>query len=222
MNDSEIIQTALMQKAARVYDKVNPYLSRLGIKDYYAGGGCFADVVNDYDIFPVVDGGLILKSFHTHADFVVLYRSSNATTIKGKDIIIQLCQYYHPSLQHLVDSFDFIHCQIGMHVQDGALKAGYCSDAYVMYKMTGTSGYTTSAYPLSSLFRCFKYHDRGTLTGRAWRMAVIKILSDIVARGFGSYKDFKDQMDAVDLHYTEDDFDYAELMRLFNLLGGKK
>ena len=53
----------------------------------------------------------------------------------------------------------------------------------------------------------------------------MNILGDIVERGFHDYQDFKDQLDAVDLGLLTEDFkqvDNADLMKLFELLTGKK
>ena len=47
------------------------------------------------------------------------------------------------------------------------------------------------------------------------REVAVKILIDIIKRGFINYKDFKDQLNAIDLAYVEDN---DELMELFNLL----
>lgn len=219
-SDSNIVQGALIRKSTLVYDRINKYLVVLGIRNYYAGGGCFADTVNDYDIFPVKQLPFD-KPIHLPKGYTLIYQGANAMTLEVDGIRIQLCSFTQASLKELVESFDFVHCQIGMHVQDCRLYQGYCSDAYLEYRITGISGYTESEYPLSSLFRLFKYHDRGVLTGRAWRTSVVRILNNIIRRGFHSYADFKAQMDAVDLHYTEDDFEHADLMELLDLLGNK-
>jgi hypothetical protein len=66
--------------------------------------------------------------------------------------------------------------------------------------------------------RLTKYAKRDHFPGRAYIPSIINILMDIIRRGFTSYDDFKDQLDAVDLGLVEKDLRGCDLRGLFDLL----
>lgn len=76
-------------------------------------------------------------------------------------------------------------------------------DAWVEYRITRQSTYTGSEYPLSSLIRLNKYVKRDIIKGKSYTIEVLKILNDIIKRGYTDYRDFKNQLDAVDLLLLE-------------------
>ena len=203
----------------KVHDKAHYHSTKLkslmeiaNINRYYMAGGCFQKVVHDIDLFPIQPNdfdGII----HDLKDYIV-FSSANAITVKYNDLIVQFCRYYHNSLKELVDSFDFAHCQIGAEINYKThVEKIYYSDKYVDWKMTDEDEYCGTDYPLASLIRSYKYKE--TFLGKNYKREVIKILTDIIKRGFDNYKDFKDQLDAVDLAYFEDN---EELLELFELL----
>lgn len=183
------------------------------IKNYYMAGGCFQKTINDYDLFPVNQNDFdnIIEKLHEHVSFI----SKNAITVKYNNITVQFCKYHHSSLKELVDSFDFAHCQIGAKIINHTqLEAVYYSTNYVEWKLTDDDFYTGSEYPLSSLFRIFKYKEK-FLQGN-YKKEVIKVLIDIISRGYEDYDDFKDQLDAIDLAYIEDSNKCKELFTLLS------
>ena len=93
----------------------------------------------------------------------------------------------------------------------------YYTEDYVNAKLSKDSWFIGSEYPLSSLLRLNKYDSRGDISKSRQVMSSLKILERIVDRGFDSYEDFKDQIDAVDLGLLESDFDDANKRILVNL-----
>ena len=75
-----------------------------------------------------------------------------------------------------------------------------------------------SQYPLASLIRLNKYVKQGAFGGKAYIPSALNILMVVIERGFKSYDDYKDQLDAVDLGLVERDVAGVNFMRLFNLL----
>jgi hypothetical protein len=120
-----------------------------------------------------------------------------------------------PTLKELVNSFDFAHVQVGVRFGGNGepphVDGVYFSDDFVSSNVERGTYYTGSEYPTSSLVRMGKYSSRGKFSKKEYLMSTLKILSDIVNRGFRDYDDFKDQMDAIDLGLSE----YAECYNLF-------
>ncbi|MGI9570363.1 MAG: hypothetical protein ACR2PH_11640 [Desulfobulbia bacterium] len=159
----------------------------------------------------------------------IICGTKNAVTTKittnDKTYIVQFCNYNHPSLESLVNSFDFSHVQIGAHIIDKCVGDIYYTDAYLSSKLAETSEYTGSEYPLASLMRSFKYHKRGDFAGKSYLFTTLSILNDIVERGINGYDDFRDQLDAVDLGLIPDDLNNLNedlLLALYNNLSGNK
>lgn len=127
--------------------------------------------------------------------------------------VIQFCKYYKTTLHELVESFDFSHCQVGVEYrtveENGSFKTPVIqctdwTDSWVKYRITGRSTYTGSEYPLSSLIRLNKYVKRDIIIkGKSYTVEALKILADIISRGYIDYPDFKNQLDAVDLMLLE-------------------
>lgn len=185
--------------------------------DFRVAGGCFMDgTPNDYDVYPAFGVAFDHDNIRKRLDSLkgeVVCESKNALTVKVKGKVVQFCRHYRTTLFELVKSFDFSHCQVGVEYKtrengDG----GYATplvdsvewtDDWLMYRLNGRSSYTGSEYPLSSLIRLNKYVKRDIIKGRSYIVEVLKILQDIVKRGYIDYADFKDQLDAVDLLLLE-------------------
>jgi len=135
-------------------------------------------------------------------DFII-YTTRNAVSLRFNGKVVQLCKYYKSSLEELLLSFDFAHIQAGFEVKfdKGVITAGDLLVTYdcMLAHFKKTTWYTGSEYPLSSLLRLFKYAKRLNLPSKVIRLEAIKIVTDIMTRGFYSYEDLKDQLDAVDL-----------------------
>lgn len=182
------------------------------IDNYYMAGGCFHKVIHDYDIFPINKDDF--NKVCTKLNNYIVFKSKNAITVHYDGITIQFCKYHHNSLKELVDSFDFAHCQIGAEINSFTQVVDtYASQNYIDWKMTDEDVYTGSEYPLSSLIRTYKYKDN--FLGRNYKRETVQILIDLIKRGFEDYQDFKDQLDAIDLAYMEDN---EKLRELFELL----
>jgi hypothetical protein len=137
--------------------------------------------------------------------YKLLAKTRNAVTVKllAKDQVVQFCSYQKPSLTELVKSFDFSHIQVGIEFtgdkEPPHADAVYYTDDFVLANVKRRTVYTGSEYPLSSLVRLFKYAKRDKLTRIGVAQAVMKILTDVLERGYENYDDFKSQIDAVDL-----------------------
>ena len=209
----------------RMYGRLNklffPLARILGedAKYYVCGNSCKAATPNDYDIYSV-DKPFNLDVIEQHIkvkgyDIKVICKTKNALTISIDGVVVQFCSYYKDSLEELVESFDYAHIQVGVKVESewcmddddifytyasSCITQVYVSSAYIESHTLGTTWFTGSEYPLSSLIRHAKYNNRGNfVTKSESTSAIIQILTAIIQRGFRSYEDFKDQLAAVDL-----------------------
>lgn len=195
----------------------------LRIKKFYlAGNSLNINKPNDLDMyFDTYIDWEISKRVVEKYGAVVLYQSKNALTFKVDGIAIQFCRYTKPSLKELVESFDYAHVKVGVQFEyDKELKLtdAYVSNDYIQAKLLDSTFYTGSEYPLSSLMRMFKYVERGDYVGKSYRKDVLKILSEIIERGYVDYEDFKDQLDAIDLAMVDE---CDEAMTYYNTCYGK-
>lgn len=204
-------ETKIENQAKNNAFKLLNVMKLANISDYYMAGGCFHKVIHDYDIFPINKDDFN-KITDKLIDYIV-FKSKNAITVRYNDITVQFCKYHHNSLKELVDSFDFSHCQIGAEINNFTqVEDTYASQNYIDWKMTEEDVYTGSEYPLSSLIRTYKYKDN--FLGQNYKRETIQILIDLIKRGFEDYQDFKDQLDAIDLAYMEDNDKLKELFEL--------
>jgi len=230
---------------SRVYKLVDidtlEFLKKAGIFNFRIGGSSLiarkGEPINDVDIFPTVSPDEKKVIAAAKANFALVCATKNAITFRhmatGK--IVQLCNFHHDSLSNLIRSFDFAHIQVGAEVEIGNkdgfevitnVKVAYTQN-FVDSRMLGDSWYTgrelnaikgTKHYPLASLIRLFKYHERGLIGKGKLIWAVINIVAEIGERGFADYEDFKDQLDAVDLMIVPgkfEDIQHGTFMRLF-------
>lgn len=196
-----IIKSRLEERLKDIdFSELKPGLTEV----YVAGNSLNKLSPNDFDVFPVSPGDFDNLIFDKA---VLLSKTRNATTVKYEDKVIQFCNYHYPSLKKLVDSFDFAHIKIGARVKNNYVEELYMSEDYKIARLTEGSYYTKSEYPTSSLVRLFKYERRGDFSGNRHIIEALKILTDISIRGFKSYDDFKDQLDAVDLGLVPEDLD---------------
>lgn len=211
----EKISAELIKRAKRLdYEDVYEILDREPF--ILAGGALCGDPINDFDIYPVHGHPFRIRADIPSADgmrdrFVVLSHTKNALTVRlsKSGQVVQFCNYMKDSLKDLVESFDY------SHIQAGCLFPGNCcwpniddvyfTDAFIVASVSRLTEYVGSDYPLSSLIRCAKYLNRGRLTRAGAGRVVIKVLTDILERGFVDYEDFKDQLDAIDLGMADID-----------------
>jgi hypothetical protein len=207
--------------------------------EFVIAGGCMIDDITDIDIFPVDDFPML--HITGSRDGKIVSETRNATTWTGYRYPLQLCNYRKKTLAELVNSFDFTHIQVGARIRiapsliEDALPAYsveevYYTENWISARCFRKSQYTGSNYPLSSLIRMHKYLKKGYLQEKDRLPTTLKILNDVVKRGFTSYDDFKDQLDAVDLGLLPEDFkdlEKDELKELYEhllkpTLGGTK
>ncbi|WP_405325623.1 hypothetical protein [Fibrobacter sp.] len=185
---------ARMPFAQKIYDAVGSF--------YVAGNSLNEEAPNDFDIYPVWRNQFDDVRSKIGEDNVVCV-TKNAVTAKIDGRTVQFCNYFKPSLEELLKSFDFAHVQVGARFTK-ALNGSPISHVdftpdWLVAKSTGQTFYTHSEYPISSLVRINKYIKRGNYIGKSYIRDVIRILTDILNRGIEDYEDFKDQLDAIDL-----------------------
>ncbi len=165
----------------------------LGDKIYIAGGAMISSEPNDIDIYissaidyPSLKQELLL------ANATIISDTNNALTIKLNHHTIQFCYSWKEELKELIESFDFAHIKLGAccYLKQTAIEL-YFSKDYETATLIGSSFYTGSEYPLSSFIRILKYIKRGFFSGKSYIPELIKILSDIIQRGYTDHEDLK-------------------------------
>ena len=206
---------------SRIARRIHPLRAILGQHanmHFWVAGGALIRDGNDVDLFcptewPKIDWSTV----------EVVSESKNARTVVVGDAVFQFCNYRKPTLDELLKSFDFAHCQVGCDVKvtgsgNFVVDGVRGTDAYINSRWANTSWFTGSEYPLSSLIRIHKYYANGILTKGAAIRSTIDALEAVVRRGFNGYDDFKDQLDAVDyLGLLPDDMENVEKSSLTNL-----
>lgn len=187
--------------------------------EFIVGGNCLnTSQPNDYDLFPCTPTFVLdIKN----KEYTPVFNTKNATTYNIDGTLIQFCNYHKTTIKELVESFDFAHIKIGAKIKCRwfnklleIIDIDLCiSDDWLNAKLTDESYYTGSEYPLSSLIRLNKYYKRGDLKRKG--LNTVLILTDIIKRGFANYPDFKDQVEAVDLVYSENGGELFNLYRNF-------
>jgi len=182
---------------------------------FIAGNSLNRKKFSDIDIFPKGDNIISVACDN------IIVKTKNATTYKNNDIILQVCDYRHLSLESLVNSFDFAHVQIGAEVKNIVLTDVYFTENFKKYKIIEDSTFIDTEYPLSSLIRLGKYYKKNEITKGSYIYSCLTILSAIIKRGFIDYVDFKGQLDAVDLGLLPEqlsDVKHVNIKELFELL----
>ena len=233
--NNDYIKERISERISRRLKNITYNLVNLVDGDFYkfyvAGNSLNKSKPNDFDIYPVTECrfGVTLDSAKK-LGCTILSETRNSTTIRlSSGVIIQLCDYYKPSLEELVKSFDYSHIQVGAElVVDEAdfnsysVEEVYFTEEYITSHVLETTWYTGSEYPISSLIRAFKYNKRENFSGNSYIVSVLNILNDIISRGVGNYDDFKDQLDAVDLQLLSggnfDEVNSEMLTTLYNSL----
>lgn len=218
------IKARLDARLKNLYSAIAILLSYDHTDYIIAGNSLNAAKPNDFDIYPddsSFDFKAIKKRVQAFAGAYVVWESRNALTINLDGHVLQFCDYSKHTIAQLIESFDFAHIQIGamIHIcwepgdpEDGGgyknsfIQSIWTTEDYRNAHIIGTTWYTGSAYPLSSLIRCIKYAQRGTYANKhEYKVDVLKILTDIINRGYIDYDDYKDQLSAIDLMLLEPD-----------------
>ena len=208
------IRKAMKKRILKKLDSIKDLLVEISGKGFFVAGGAFDKSHTDIDLYPLPN-----ESFSTPSDDILKKTNSklladtrNAITISHNNETVQLCNYKKGNLKGLVESFDFAHIKIGAKVATKStgwfnIEQVYASDDFLTARAIGSTFFTGSEYPLSSLVRILKYWKRGWFAGNSHIAAIISTVAATVTRGFHGYEDFKDQMDAVDLMLVPNDID---------------
>ena len=213
----DVIRERMDTRLKSVYSAIAICLSYQYHYDGYfvAGNSCNAAAPHDFDIYPW-GNNFNFEEIKLRIEYVgghVVTKTRNALTVNINGSIIQFCNYNKHDLVTLIESFDFAHIQVGVAISINWDSDGYKSSTikYVEYTdnwqrahMLETTWYTGSDYPLSSLLRTVKYFQRGAYANKfEYKKDIINILNNIISRGYEDYKDFKDQLAAIDLLLLE-------------------
>lgn len=215
-----VIAREVEKRATKVLHAIQRYWKDAEPFRCVIAGGCLnANMVRDVDLFPLDE--------IPEPGARVLAKSKNASTYAAEPWPIQVCKYREPSVEDLIESFDFAHVQVGAELRLGketeVVRVCFTA-AFIEAAAAQTSWFTGSRYPLSSLIRAGKYYPE-RMPRAAYIRAVIGALIATVERRFSSWDDFKDQIDAVDLGLLNDEqreVGAADLKKLFGLLGEGK
>jgi hypothetical protein len=205
------------------------------VKQFYiAGNSLNKDNPNDIDIFPIdkvkfnIENEFFTNLQGKKESITIISETKNAITTHiycdNQTYTVQFCNYFHNSLKDLVDSFDFSHVQVGAEIISGkSIRESqiYFTEAYMKSKLSQSTEFVGSKYPLSSLLRTFKYEKRGDFAGKSYMISVFRIVEAIIRRGFNNYNDFKEQLDSVDLGLVPEQLDELtrnDLINLFEVL----
>lgn len=218
------IKARLDARLKNLYSAIAILLSYEHTDYIIAGNSLNVAKPNDFDIYPddnTFDFKAIKKRVPSFDNAYVVCESRNALTISLDGHVLQFCNYSKHTVMQLIESFDFAHIQIGavIHIcwepgepEDGGgyknsfIQSVWTTNDYTNAHIIGTTWYTGSAYPLSSLIRCVKYAQRGTYANKhEYKVDVLKILTDIIDQGYSDYADYKDQLSAIDLMLLEPD-----------------
>lgn len=177
---TEIIKQAIHDRmAARLrYIEFVEFMNELDLTSaYICGNACNAAKPNDYDVYltPEEVAEFRHKKLEDLKDIKVASKTKNSITFIFKEsTVIQVCTYNKPSLQELINSFDFSYCRVGVAVsidrETDWLKIDEVAitDEYIQYLASGTTEYVASEYPMSSLIRVVKTNEKGLFNGRSY------------------------------------------------------
>lgn len=221
-NIKEIITSRMALRLKDIFSAIAICLSYDYDGYFVAGNSCNAAAPHDFDIYPWgnkfdFDG---IKSRIKSVGGYVVIETHNALTVNIGGKVVQFCNYRKPDLISLIESFDFAHIQIGIAVEIewrpgeyeddrggyeySTIKHVEFTDNWQRAHMLETTWYTGSEYPLSSLLRLNKYMQRGCYANKhESKKDVLRILNDIISRGYKDYEDYKDQLAAIDLLLLE-------------------
>lgn len=224
MNDLEQkIMSRMDKRLKNLFSGIAIALSYNNSGYYIAGNSCNAAAPNDYDLYPLKGEDFDFDGIRSRVESVngfVICETKNALTCNISGKVVQFCKYKKESLYKLVESFDFAHIQIGCRVcikwrpgdfEDDPGGYEYSTIKEIAYTpdweqahLLETTWYTGSEYPLSSLIRTVKYFQRGAYANKhEYKVDILNILCDIIARGYKDYPDYKDQLAAIDLLLLE-------------------
>lgn len=213
-------QVAVLKERSKRLKAPDEIARILGGRGFMLAGGALTkdDSPKDFDIYGV--GRAIQVADLKWRVGPLLSKSSNAITAEVEGQVVQFCSYCKETPQKTIEAFDFAHCQAGAVFDgNGELKEVVATDAFWVSEEVGATWYTGSEYPLSSLMRCMKFHKRGLFRDNAHKVSALRILLDIVRRGFRDEGDFLDQCASVSETFCELNGDDAD--ELFELLKKK-
>ena len=198
-----IEQTGILKERASRLKVAKKVGEIVGGRFLLAGGALTKDdSPKDFDIYgvdePLTIPDIEWRLLEDRSIGGYLSKTANAITARILGQVVQFCTYHKPTPQETVEAFDFAHCMAGaVFSASGEVQEVVATSDFWQSEEAGTTWYTESEYPLSSLMRCMKFHKRGMFKDNDYKPAALRILYDIVERGFKDYYDFLDQCASV-------------------------
>src|SRR6478609_3241789 len=145
-----------------------------------AGSSVASDTIRDIDVYPT---DIAEFKIPKTGNVTCVSETKNATTVRTSNgVIVQYCNYRKPTLEALLESFDFAHIQAGAKISSGEVVEVRWTDSYLYSCAAGSSYFTGSEYPSASLVRLLKYYKREEISERHAMGAAFAIVSGIVSR----------------------------------------
>lgn len=218
-------ETILLKTRARRLRVAKQIGEILGTRFLLAGGALTKDDnPKDFDIYGV-DAPIAMAAVEDRvqcheATRGYVSKTQNAITANIYGQTVQFCSYFKPTPQETVAAFDFAHCMAGaVFGADGTLEDVVSTDDFWLSENNETTWYTGSEYPLSSLMRLMKFHKRGLFKDNTHKTAAVRILCEIVKRGFKDCDDFRDQCASISESFK--DYNSVDAEYLYSLLSMK-
>ncbi len=205
-------QKVFAARAEHRMAKVGGIFGTLKVERVRLCGGGLMRKYNDLDFYPATAEGFPKSEDEKWKKLTISAQTQNAISIGG----VQLCRHYKPTLEELVESFDFTHCQVGVELEvDKENKCWdtvevFTTEAFFQAMATQTTEFTGSEYPLSSLVRLSKVASKLDLSQMEVARLTVATLAAVVDRGFNGDEDLKDQLDAIDLSILIGDLEGLE------------
>jgi hypothetical protein len=149
------------------------------------GGGMLHGVPADVDIWPTQNS----TKFKGVAQKYKPTPDAHFGQFKADGHVIQLCMDQHETLEELIDSFDFAHCQAGAElfrkgkIGEWQIRKVYLTNHFVAAMICQGTYYVAGRWPLRSLARVPKVAAKLGLSADEARGLSMQIVADIVNRG---------------------------------------
>jgi hypothetical protein len=204
----------------RLSKDILSYLYENNVTKIVLAGGGLLKTYNDLDLYGLSNDVENVSNFTKLVDQLLDKKVAllNAATKRFGKKKVQFCKYFKPTIQDLVKSFDFSHCQVAVEITiapnpvQAVINKVYCTPQFLDSMITGSTDYTGSEYPLGSLIRIPKVAKKLKLSIKETTNLTIAVLASVLERGIKDYDDFKEQLKAVDLNHFPDNKDDLQII----------
>jgi len=213
------IRERIIFRAEQRLKSVSYLTKSMKLKEFYLAGSSLTEICNDVDLFPISE--FPVSTIPSKFGNFLISKTPNATTFRlPNNVVVQLCNHHKPTLESLVNSFDFTHIQVGAKCTPDTVNRVYFTDGFISANALGDTEYTGSDYPFASMIRLFKYHKRNQISRFNLIRSVVDIMIDIQNRGFADWEDYQKQINGIDpgLITSFEEFQNTRFFQFFDLL----